>query len=156
MTTKQETQATQKNEPKLRKFEHPDAFQVIILTPFDKKDKEFVELELRDDFAYLETPPAVVMEIGKEQLVPGTVLYVSHPASKRVKTPSGRYEQQSALHVSEPVYIKEYYATHKRHGGLNMEKLEIDLFGKLANDIKGRFYILRRSADGEAIKIHST
>jgi hypothetical protein len=146
-------QPAQKNETPALPFEHRDAFAVYVLTPADGNHNSQVREHLRDAFDMLETPPDVLRELALDKCMPGVVVYVAHPAIVRERHPeTKKFGLVRKVHVSEPIFLKDFYGLHKKNGGLDKAAFERKLQSSLVNDPKGLFFTVRAQQDG-AFKI---
>jgi hypothetical protein len=131
------------------RFDHPDAHQVFILTPYDGFENAWVNEQIRDELDMFETPPSVVKELAASVLYPGVVVYVAHRAVSRERDAvTKKFGLVRRLHVSKPIELKAYFGISKRNGGLDMQALQARITSELVRDPKGVFLVLRASADG--------
>ena len=129
------------------RFVHPEAFQVVVLTPNDGFAFKWVSDRLRDEFDFLETPPQLTRELKATQLFPGVVLYIAQPFVARKKGPSGRFESTKELVVSSPIRLADFFGRN-RNAGLDLQALIVRITDSLQNDPRGQFFVVRRTNDG--------
>lgn len=151
-----ETKALAVAEPaepaKPKRFEHPEAYNVLVLTPFDSYQQRFVRAQIAEEFEFLEQPPTVISELRPDELFPGVVVYVAHQKRTRTRNPStGRYELVESLYVSQPIELRDYFGKSPRGvaggGGLDHNALMDAVTRQLGNDINGLCFCVRPTAD---------
>lgn len=134
---------------KPQRFVHEDAFAVMILTPNDAEFSAECKRALADEFSFLEEPPQLIRELPAQQMYPGIVLYVAHPMKQRERDArTGRFADVRRVHVSEPVFLKDYFALSRKNGGLDLKQLHIKLNSLLNNNPRGFFWLFRKTNDG--------
>lgn len=139
------------SKPTAKRFEHPTANCVLVLTPFDTFWHEEVKRTFEDELSYLETPPKFVQEIPKEHLVPSTIIYIAHPTKTREKQPNGQFKHVTKIHISEPFDVVKFYGLSKQNRGLDIDALQTHIMHNCiarSEDAKNWFWLVRRTNDG--------
>lgn len=140
------------------RFDHPEAYGVFVLLPADNFYAQRCIDEFEDDLAYLETPPTFLRILDPQMVFPGSLIYVAHPKTSRVRDPdTKRFIQQMSIHLSEPIDVKQFFGAldpkkrmqhNLRTAGLNKQALHEALQAALANDPRGYFWLIRETPDG--------
>jgi hypothetical protein len=142
------------------RFDHPEAYGVFCLLPADNFYAQRCIDEFEDDLTYLETPPTFIRLLDPQLLFPGSLIYVAHPKTARVRDPeTKRFVQQMSIHLSEPIDVKQFFGAldpkkrlggqhNLRAAGLNRDALHAAITAQLANDPRGYFWLIRETPDG--------
>jgi len=146
------------------RFDHPEAYGVFCLLPADNFYAQRCMDEFEDDLDYLETPPTFLRELDPQMVFPGSLIYVAHPKTARVRDPeTKRFVQQLSIHLSEPIDVKQFFGaldpkkrlsgSNLKAAGLNKIALHEAIQAQLANDPRGYFWVIRQTPDGN-LKLH--
>jgi hypothetical protein len=142
--------------PKPQRFDHPGAFAVYILSPYDTFQSNCVKDGLQSEFDFLENPPSIERELRPDQMFPGVIVYVAHLAQVRERNLlTQRFEHTKRIHVSEPIELGKFFGLSRGQGGLDLDALMRKVNSSTLNDPRGEFFICRQTSD-RGIKLFNT
>lgn len=123
-------------------FDHGTS-PVFVLVPFDELDRRMCLEHLETLFELVETKPRVVADLRVGRLPSNAVVYACHPSGARKRGTDGKYRDDVAAFVSEPIEVRQFAQAFHDDDGLgavNVPAIVEAIQKACKNTRNGRFY----------------